>query len=53
MIARSAGQEKVIAKYADVSPVHEAVMRQVGKGMATIHRQVFGLRVAKPKWKDK
>lgn len=53
VIARSAGQEEVIAKYADVSPVHEAVTQQVGKGMATIHRQVFGPRVAKPKWRDK
>ncbi len=52
VIAKSAGQEKVIAKYAGVSPVHEAVALQVGKGMATIHQQVFGPRVAKPKWRD-
>lgn len=51
VIAKSAGQEEVIAKYADVSPVHEAVALQVGKGVATIHRQVFGPRVTKPKWK--
>jgi hypothetical protein len=52
VIAKSVGQEEVIAKYADVSPVHEAVALQVGKGMTTIHRQVFGPRVAKPKWRD-
>jgi hypothetical protein len=50
VIAQSAGQEEVIAKHAGVSPVHQAVALQVGKGMATIHRQVFGPRVAKPKW---
>lgn len=53
VIATSTGQEEIIAEYACVSPVHEAVTQQVGKGMATIHRQVFGLRVAKPKWLDK
>ncbi|SOD28516.1 Protein of unknown function [Variovorax sp. YR752] len=52
VIAQSAGQEDVIAKYAGISPVHEAVALPVGKGMATIHRQVFGPRVAKPKWRD-
>lgn len=52
VLAQSAGQEEVIAKYADVSPVHEAVALQVGKGIATIHRQVFGPRVVKPKWRN-
>lgn len=51
VIAKSAGQEEVIAKYADVSQVHDAIALQVGKGVATIHRQVFGPRVTKPKWK--
>lgn len=53
VIAKSAGHEEVVAKYADVSPVHEAVAQHVGKGMVTIHRQIFGVRVAKPKWRDK
>lgn len=53
VIASSAGQEEVIAQYAAISPVHEAVELQVGKGQATIHRQVFGPRPLKPKWKDK
>lgn len=52
VIANGPGQEKVIAKYVDVSPIHEAVALPVGKGVATIHRQVFGLRVSKPKWQD-
>lgn len=51
VIAQSTGHEAVIAKYADVSPVHEAVPLQVGKGIATIHRHVFGPREVKPKWK--
>jgi hypothetical protein len=50
VIAKSAGQEKIIAEFAGVSPVHEAIPLQVGKGMATIHRQTFGPRAAKPKW---
>lgn len=53
VIATNAGQEEVIAKYADVSPVHEAVTLPVCKGMATTHQQVFGPRMAKPKWRDK
>lgn len=51
VIAQSRGQEELIAAYAGVSPVHEAVALQVSNGMATIHRQVFGPRVAKPKWR--
>jgi hypothetical protein len=51
VIAQSTGQEEMIVKYADVSPVHEAIPLQVGKGLATIHRHVFGPRVAKLKWK--
>lgn len=53
VIAQSPGQEEMISKYADISPVHEAVPLQVGNGMATIHRQVFGSRVSKPKWRDR
>ncbi len=53
VLAQSAGQEKVIAKFAHISPVHEAVALQVDRGMATIHRQVFGSRVPKPKWEKK
>jgi hypothetical protein len=51
VISQSAGQEEVIAKYARVSPVHQADALQLGNGIATIHRQVFGPRVAKPKWR--
>jgi hypothetical protein len=52
VIANCAGQEEVVARYAGVSPVHEAVTLQARKGMATIHQQVFGPRVTKPKWRD-
>lgn len=51
VIAKSAGQEEIIAEYASISPVHEAVAMPVGKGVATIHQQVFGPRVSKPKWR--
>lgn len=50
VIARGPGQEEMIASYADVSPVHQAISVPLAKGMRTIHRQVFGPRVAKPKW---
>lgn len=50
VIAQNAGQEDLIKQYADVSPVHEAVPLQVGNGVATVHRQVFGPSVPKPKW---
>jgi hypothetical protein len=50
VIAKSAGQEELIAKFTGVSPVHVAL--PVGEGMATIHRYVFGPRVAKSKWRD-
>ena len=52
VIAGSVGHEEMIAKYASVSPVHEAVTLPVGNDMATIHRQVFGARAAKPRWRD-
>lgn len=53
VIAQSTGKEEVIAKYASISPVHEAATLQIDKGMATTHRQVFGPRMTKPKWKNK
>ena len=52
VIAQSRGQEDVVAAYAGVSPVHEAVSLPMAKGMATIHRYVFGPRPVKPKWRD-
>ena len=51
VIAQNRGQEDRIATYADVSPVHQAVSLQVAKGVTTIHRQVFGPRVGRPKWR--
>ncbi len=53
VIANSAGQEALITKYADISPVHEAIALQTNQGIATIHRHVFGRRVVKPKWRNK
>lgn len=50
VITPEAGWEALIAKYAGVSPVHEAVNIPMAKGMATMHRMTFGPRAAKPKW---
>ena len=52
VIAQSAGHEELIAKYIDISPIHEAIALPMAKGMATIHRYAFGPRVAKAKWRD-
>lgn len=52
VIAPAPGQEQMIAQYVGVSPVHEAIALPAGQGVATIHRQVFGPRVSKPKWQD-
>ena len=52
VIAQSLGQEEVIAEFASVSPVHEALPVPLAKGMATIHRYAFGRRPTKPKWRD-
>lgn len=52
VIAQSAGDEKLIADYADVSPVHEGTALRVGQGNLTIHRLVFGRRATKVKWQD-
>ncbi|BCF89098.1 DUF4238 domain-containing protein [Paraburkholderia largidicola] len=53
VIATSRGQEETISEFAHISPVHEAMPLRVGKGILTIHRQVFGPRTDKPKWRDK
>lgn len=50
VIAQGPGHEDLIASFANVSPVHEAVSVPMAKGMVTIHRQAFGPRVPKPKW---
>ncbi len=52
VIAQSPGHEEMIAQYAGISPVHEATSVPMGTGMAIIHRQVFGARKPKPKWRD-
>lgn len=50
VIAESTGQEEVIVRYAEVSPVFEAVTLSACKDMVAIYQQVFGPRVNKPKW---
>lgn len=51
IIAQGPGHEDMIASFADVSPVHEAVSAPMAKGIGTVHRQVFGPRTSKPKWR--
>ncbi|MBF6989416.1 DUF4238 domain-containing protein [Cupriavidus sp. IK-TO18] len=51
VIAQGRGAEDVIGKYSSVSPIHEATPLVVGKGELVIHRQTFGPRSKKPKWK--
>jgi hypothetical protein len=51
IIASCTGQEELITRYADISPVHEAISLPTSQGIATIHQQVFGKRKLKPKWK--
>jgi hypothetical protein len=50
VIASELGQEKLIAKYASTSPVHEAMALNVTSGAASLHRFAFGKRKNKPKW---
>jgi hypothetical protein len=50
VIARETGWENLVAEYAAVSPVHEAVSIPMASGLATIHRMSFGPRSAKPKF---
>lgn len=52
VIAQSLGQEEVIAEFASVSPVQEALPVPLAQGMATIHRYAFGRRHTKPRWRD-
>jgi Protein of unknown function (DUF4238) len=52
VIARSTGYEEEAARFAEVSPIHEAVPVTVGTGVLTVHRQLFGKRQRKPKWKS-
>ncbi len=52
VIAHSRSQGALIEEFAAVSPVHEAMSVPMAKGLVTIHRQVFGKRVPKPKWRD-
>jgi hypothetical protein len=52
VIAASPGQEALIAEFADVSPVHAAAPIDAGAGSLLWHRQVFGRRLEKPKWRE-
>lgn len=52
VIAQSAGQEELIAKYVAISPIHEAISLPLGKGVVTIHQYAFGARTVKARWRD-
>jgi hypothetical protein len=50
VLASEPGQEELILQYADKSPVLETAMLPGKNSLFTIHHQVFGKRVPKPKW---
>lgn len=50
ILASAPGQEDLILQYADKSPVLETTVLPGAGGLLTVHRQVFGKRVQKPKW---
>lgn len=52
IIANGPGQEEIVEEFAELSPVHDAFSVPLAMGIATVHRQVFGKRRPKPKWKD-
>ncbi|MBT9512405.1 MAG: DUF4238 domain-containing protein [Acidovorax sp.] len=51
VIACGPGQEQVIQELAELSPIHEAITIPGLSGFTTLHRQAFGARAPKPKWK--
>lgn len=51
VIAQSPGHEEEAARFSEVSPIHEAISIAAGTGVLTVHRQAFGKRPHKPKWK--
>jgi hypothetical protein len=52
VIAQRHGQEALVAEFANVSPVHESISVPAATGLMTVHRQVFGERLPRPKWKS-
>ena len=52
VISQRSGQEALVAEFAHVSPVHESISVPMATGLMTIHRQAFGGRLPRPKWKD-
>lgn len=52
VLAQRPGHEELIAKFASVSPVYDAVTFRTADGMTTAHQQVFGSRTAKRKWRN-
>jgi hypothetical protein len=52
VISQGPGQEHLIGQFAEVSPVHQAISMPSIDG-AVLHRQGFGPRAAKPKWRMK
>lgn len=52
VFAQRAGQEALIHKHADVSPVLRTETTPVERGEIAFHQYVFGKRERKPKWVD-
>ena len=52
VLASAPGQEDLVLRYADKSPVLETTMLPGAEGMLAVHRQVFGKRTSKPKWRS-
>lgn len=53
VFAQERGQEAVIRKYADISPVNQTSEIPDGRGRFVRHQIVFGERKRKPKWESK
>lgn len=52
ILASAEGQEDLILKHAELSPVLETMCLPGDQGLFTLHRQVFGKRIKKAKWKE-
>jgi hypothetical protein len=50
VFAQAPGQDRLIEKYASLSPVLQTTAAPAGSGQLLLHRMVFGRRQTKPKW---
>lgn len=53
VFAQAAGQELLIEKYTDVSPVLQTTMLPSDRGHLVLHQMAFGKRNRKPKWQER